>query len=78
MCHGIPNEKKFLNVGDIINVDVTVILDGWYGDSSRMFVAGKPNKKNLDLLTTTYECLNIGIKEAQPGKTFGDIGYKIQ
>ena len=78
VCHGIPNGKKFLNVGDIINVDVTVILDGWYGDSSRMFVAGKPNKKNLDLLTTTYECLNIGIKEAQPGKTFGDIGYKIQ
>ena len=50
MCHGIPNEKKFLNVGDIINVDVTVILDGWYGDSSRMFVAGKPNRKHLDLL----------------------------
>ena len=55
-----------------------VILDGWYGDSSRMFVAGKPNKKHLDLLKTTYECLQIGIKEAQPGKTFGDIGYKIQ
>ena len=71
-------EKKILNVGDIINVDVTVILDGWYGDSSRMFVAGKPNKKHLDLLKTTYECLQIGIKEAQPGKTFGDIGYKIQ
>ena len=44
-----------LNIGDIINVDVTVILDGWYGDSSRMFVAGKPNKKHLDLLITTYE-----------------------
>ena len=78
VCHGIPNEKKFLNNGDIINVDVTVILDGWYGDSSRMFVAGKTNKKNLDLLKTTYECLQIGIKEAKPGKTFGDIGYKIQ
>ena len=50
VCHGIPNEKKSLNVGDIINVDVTVILDDWYGDSSRMFVAGKPNKKHLDLL----------------------------
>ena len=78
VCHGIPTEKKFLNVGDIINVDVTVILGGWYGDSSRMFVAGKPNKKHLDLLKTTYECLQIGIKEAQPGKNFGDIGYKIQ
>ncbi len=78
VCHGIPNEKKLLNIGDIINIDITVILDGWYGDTSRMFVAGKTNKKNLDLLKTTYECLFIGIKEAKPGKTFGDIGYKIQ
>ena len=78
VCHGIPSEKKLLNNGDIINVDVTVILDGWYGDSSRMFVAGKTNKKNYDLLKTTYECLHIGIKEAMPGKTFGDIGHKIQ
>jgi len=78
VCHGIPNENKLLNNGDIINVDVTVILDGWYGDSSRMFVAGKTNKKNYDLLKTTFECLHIGIKEAIPGKTFGDIGHKIQ
>ena len=69
VCHGIPNDKKILNIGDIINVDVTVILDEWYGDSSRMYVAGKTNKKNLDLLKTTYECLHIGIKEAKPGKT---------
>ena len=78
VCHGIPNENKILNNGDIINVDVTVILDGWYGDSSRMFVAGKTNKKNYDLLKTTFDCLHIGIKEAIPGKTFGDIGHKIQ
>ena len=78
VCHGIPSDKKILNSGDIINVDITVILDGWYGDSSRMFVAGKTNKKNLELLKITYECLQIGIKEAQPGKTFGDIGFKIQ
>ena len=78
VCHGIPNEKKLLNNGDIINVDVTVILDGWYGDSSRMFVAGTTNKKNYDLLKTTYECLKIGIEEAKPGNTFGDIGFKIQ
>ncbi len=78
VCHGIPNEKKLLNIGDIINVDVTIILDGWHGDSSRMFVAGTTNKKNFDLLKTTYECLHIGIKEALPGKTLGDIGFKIQ
>ena len=66
VCHGIPNEKKSLNVGDIINVDVTVILDGWYGDSSRMFVAGKPNKKHLDLLKTTYECLQICLLYTSP------------
>ena len=78
VCHGIPSEKKELNDGDIINVDVTVILDDWYGDSSRMFVAGKTNKKNYDLLKTTYECLHIGINEAKPGKHLGDIGFKIQ
>ena len=78
VCHGIPNETKILNNGDIINVDITVILDGWYGDSSRMFVAGNTNKKNFNLLKTTYECLQIGIEEAMPGKNLGDIGFKIQ
>ena len=78
VCHGIPSENKILNNGDIINVDVTVILDGWHGDSSRMFVAGKTNKKNIDLIKTTYECLLLGIKKAQPGNFLGDIGYEIQ
>ncbi len=78
VCHGIPSENKILNNGDIVNVDVTVILDGWYGDSSRMYVAGKVNKKNYDLLKTTYDCLLIGIEEAKPGKHLGDIGFKIQ
>ena len=78
VCHGIPSESKILNIGDIVNVDVTVILDGWYGDSSRMYVAGKVNKKNYDLLKTTYDCLLIGIEEAKPGKHLGDIGFKIQ
>tara|TARA_Y100001970_G_C14140881_1_gene807029 strand:+ start:706 stop:1500 length:795 start_codon:yes stop_codon:yes gene_type:complete len=78
VCHGIPSENKILNNGDIVNVDVTVILDGWYGDSSRMYVAGKVNKKNYDLLKTTYECLLLGIESAKPGKHLGDIGFKIQ
>jgi len=78
VCHGIPSQKKILQNGDIINVDVTVILDGWFGDSSRMFVAGKTNKKAYSLLKTTYECLLIGIKNAVPGKYLGDIGYEIQ
>ena len=78
VCHGIPSEKKLLNFGDIINVDVTVIVDGWHGDSSRMYVAGSTNKKHFDLLKTTYECLLIGIKKAKPGNFLGDIGHEIQ
>ena len=78
VCHGIPNKDKILNEGDIINIDVTVILDGWYGDSSRMFAAGKINKKVYSLLKTTFECLQIGINNAKPGKHLGDIGFEIQ
>ena len=78
VCHGIPNEKALKN-GDIINVDITVILDGWHGDSSRMYVAGKTKYSKVDLLLkTTYECLLKGIEEAKPGNTIGDIGYVIQ
>ena len=64
--------------GDIINVDVTVILNNWHGDSSRMFAVGKINKKIYSLLKTTYECLLIGIEQALPGKYLGDIGFQIQ
>ena len=78
VCHGIPSEKKILEEGDIVNVDVTVILNGWYGDSSRMFVAGKTNKKNFNFLKLTYESLLAGIEEAKPGNHIGDIGNKIQ
>ena len=78
VCHGIPSQKKILQNGDIINIDVTVILDGWFGDSSRMFVVGKTNKKTYSFLKTTYECLLIGIKNAVPGKSLGGIGYEIQ
>ncbi len=78
VCHGIPNKNKILQSGDIINVDITVILNGWHGDSSRMFAVGKINKKTHLLLKTTYECLMLGIAIAKPGKHLGDIGYEIQ
>ncbi|OUW96686.1 MAG: type I methionyl aminopeptidase [Pelagibacteraceae bacterium TMED237] len=78
VCHGIPSEKKILEEGDIVNVDVTVILKGWYGDSSRMFVAGKTNKKIHNFLKFTYDALLAGINEAVPGNHIGDIGSKIQ
>ena len=77
VCHGIPGDKLLKN-GDILNIDVTVILDGWYGDTSRMFYVGKPSAKAKILTKITYECLMIGIKNVKPGKTLGDIGYAIQ
>ena len=78
VCHGIPSKNKILQNGDIVNVDVTVILNGWYGDSSRMYATGKINKKIESLLKTTYECLLLGIEKAKPGMHFGDIGFEIQ
>ena len=67
MCHGIPGDKILKN-GDILNIDVTVILDGWYGDTSRMFYVGKPSAKAKILTKITYECLMIGIETVKPGK----------
>ena len=78
VCHGIPSDNKILQNGDIVNVDITVVLDGWHGDSSRMYASGIINKKIESLLRTTYECLLLGIKNAEPGKHLGDIGYAIQ
>ncbi len=77
VCHGIPSEKKLKN-GDILNVDVTCILDGWYGDTSRMFIVGDINLKAKKLIEITHESLLIGIEKALPGNTFGDIGAAIQ
>lgn len=77
ICHGIPSDKKLKN-GDIINIDVTVILDGWHGDTSRMYYVGEPSIKAKRLTQTTYECLMMAIDEVKPGKSFGDIGYVIQ
>ena len=77
VCHGIPGEKR-LQEGDIINIDITVILDGWYGDTSRMFVVGKPTIKARKLIEVTYEAMMRGIEVVRPGATFGHIGHAIQ
>ena len=77
VCHGIPGEKT-LNNGDILNIDVTVIVDGWYGDTSRMYVAGKAPVKAQRLIQVTYDSLMKGIEAVRPGATFGDIGAAIQ
>ena len=77
VCHGIPGPKK-LGAGDILNIDVTVIVDGWYGDTSRMYVAGKPSVKSRRLLEVTHDGLMKGIAQVKPGNTFGDIGHAIQ
>ena len=77
ICHGIPNSKP-LQAGDIMNIDVTVVLDGWHGDTSRMYLVGDPPLKARRLVDVTYECLLIGIEQAKPGNTVGDIGAAIQ
>ncbi|GHD98360.1 methionine aminopeptidase [Defluviimonas sp. 20V17] len=77
VCHGIPGPKT-LKDGDILNIDVTVILDGWFGDSSRMYVAGNLGRKAERLIQVTHDALMIGIEAVKPGNTFGDIGYAIQ
>ena len=78
VCHGIPSEDKILVEGDIVNIDVTPILDGWYGDTSRMFYLGKPSVKARRLVEVTYDCLMRGIEVVKPGATLGDIGHVIQ
>ena len=78
VCHGIPNERKVLRDGDIINIDVTVILDGWHGDTSRMFFVGKPGVRARRLVEITYESMMRGIDVVRPGATLGDIGAAIQ
>ena len=77
VCHGIPG-GKVLKDGDILNVDVTVIVDGWYGDTSRMYVAGNLSRKAERLIQVTHDALMKGIEAAKPGNTFGDIGNAIQ
>jgi methionyl aminopeptidase len=77
VCHGIPSDKTLKN-GDILNIDVTVIVNGWFGDTSRMYVAGKLARKPERLIEVTHDALMLGIESVKPGNTFGDIGHAIQ
>jgi methionyl aminopeptidase len=77
VCHGIPGTKALVD-GDILNIDVTVILDGWFGDTSRMYVAGNASTKAKLLMDVTYESLMRGIKAVRPGARLGDVGHAIQ
>lgn len=78
ICHGIPDEKKILKNGDIVNIDVTVIKDGWHGDTNRTFIVGEAGILAKRLVDTTYEALWRGIRAVKAGATLGDIGFAIQ
>ena len=77
VCHGIPGENIVLRNGDILNVDVTTILNGYYGDTSKMFTVGDVSEEAEKLISGTKQCLDIGIRECYPGNMTGNIGYKI-
>ena len=78
ICHGIPSDKKILKVGDTVNIDVTVIKDGYHGDTSKMFFIGKPSIAAERLVKVTQECMYKGIELVKPGTRLGDIGHVIQ
>lgn len=78
ICHGIPNAKQILKEGDIINIDVTPLVDGYHGDTSKTFFVGTPSPKAKKLVEVTEECLRRGIAEVKPGARIGDIGAAIQ
>ncbi len=77
VCHGIPGDRRLVE-GDVLNIDVTVVLDGWHGDSSRMYAAGPPSTKAHKLIDVTYAALMRGVGAVKPGATLGDIGHAIQ
>ncbi len=78
VCHGIPRPDEVLKNGDIINIDVAVLKDGWYGDTSRMYFVGEPGRLARRLVRTTYEAMRAGIRAVKPGATLGDVGHAIQ
>ena len=77
ICHGIPSEKEHLEDGDIVNIDVTTIVDGYFGDTSRMYLVGTVSDRARGLVSATEACLRIGIEHVRPGARFGDIGAAI-
>jgi len=78
VCHGVPNDKVILKKGDIVNLDITVIKDGYHGDTSRMFSVGETSIRAKRLCQITYECMWLGIAQVRPGGHLGDIGAAIQ
>lgn len=78
ICHGIPAPNKILKDGDIVNIDVTVIKDGWHGDTSRMYVVGKPSVLAQRLIDATHTAMMLGIEQVRPDATLGDVGHAIQ
>lgn len=77
ICHGIPSKKTILKAGDILNIDITTILKGYFGDTSRMFTVGKITPEADNLIETTLHCLDLGIEQVKPGNRFGNIGFVI-
>jgi methionyl aminopeptidase len=77
VCHGIPSAKTILRNGDILNIDVTTILNGYFGDTSKMFTIGQVSATALDLIEVTKHCLDLGIQQVRPGNQFGNIGFAI-
>lgn len=77
VCHGIPSESTILKPGDILNIDVTTILDGYFGDTSTMFTIGEVSKEATNLIETTHHCLRLGIQQVAPGANLGNIGFVI-
>jgi len=77
ICHGIPSEDVILKNGDIINIDITTILDGYFGDTSKMFIVGEATENAVKLVNATKHCLNLGIQQVRPGNYLGNIGHAI-
>ncbi|MBE0482005.1 MAG: type I methionyl aminopeptidase [Bacterioplanes sp.] len=78
ICHGIPSDEKLLKKGDIVNIDITVIKDGYHGDTSKMFYVGEPSPADKRLVDVTQQCLYLAIDMVKPGARLGDIGHAIQ